>query len=521
MSSRDIANLKNGLVAAWIPSLGSTGYRLVDRVGSNHGVLTNMDAGSDWVMSGNGLALDFDGSNDYVDIDKNSKFVSSGDKTLCGWLKTTVSSGDTENCILGSAISSGSRANFGVTINFLEPNKLNYWQNAQGRLLSSNTSVNTGDWLHWAITRQGNLSTIFINGIEDNSATSLTAPQTDLTGYETAIGRFGGFNGYYTPMQVDDIRIYSRALSATEVSLLSKERGIGFKTSSRTSSVFAKRYAYKPPKDKTYAAITRSQSDYDSLREGLVLAICPSVSGATGYRAVDVSGRGNHGTLTNMDAASDWVASNGMALDFDGSDDYVNIPASYYGTGTISFWVKTTTEIGAALAFGTSASSSNLMYVAIGQNISGTLTNELITVATISGTARIEGYTTATRTELLDGNWHHVAVVQETANASYKIYLDGNLKTTTVGDATLTTFGIGSSGGDVIQFGSRRFQAAQGVYYTGQADDIRLYSRPLTPPEIRQLASRRAIGLQPRPKQFTYYQFPSGSKRRRLLTGMP
>jgi hypothetical protein len=294
---------------------------------------------------------------------------------------------------------------------------------------------------------------------------------------------------------------------------------MGFKRTAR--SAFAEPISYKPPKDKTYAAITRSQSDYDSLREGLVLAICPSVSGATGYRAVDVSGRGNHGTLTNMDAASDWVASGGMALDFDGSDDYVNIPASYYGTGTVSFWVKTTTEIGAALAFGTSASSSTLMYVAIGQNISGTLTNELITVATINGTARIEGYTTATRTELLDGNWHHVAVVQETANASYKIYLDGNLKTTTVGDATLTTFGIGSSGGDVIQFGSRRFQAAQGVYYTGQADDIRLYSRPLTPPEIRQLASRRAIGLQPRPKQYTFYQFPSGSKRRRLLTGMP
>jgi hypothetical protein len=195
-----------------------------------------------------------------------------------------------------------------------------------------------------------------------------------------------------------------------------------------------------------------------------------------------------------------------MALDFDGSDDYVNVPASYYGTGAISFWLKTTTEIGAALAFGTSASSSTLMYVAIGQNISGTLTNELITVATISGTARIEGYTTATRTELLDGNWHHVAVVQETANASYKIYLDGNLKTTTVGDATLTTFGIGVSGGDVIQFGSRRFQAAQGVYYTGQADDIRLYRRPLTPPEIRLLASRRGIGLQSTPRHTDYLE---------------
>jgi hypothetical protein len=55
----------------------------------------------------------------------------------------------------------------------------------------------------------------------------------------------------------------------------------------------------------------------------------------------------------------------------------------------------------------------------------------------------------------------------------------------------------------------------------GFIDDFRIYNRALTETEIRQLASKRGIGLQPRPKQYTYYQFPSGSKRRRLLTGMP
>jgi hypothetical protein len=64
------------------------------------------------------------------------------------------------------------------------------------------------------------------------------------------------------------------------------------------------------------------------------------------------------------------------------------------------------------------------------------------------------------------------------------------------------------------------FDFSQADYFGGQLDDIRIYNRALTPPEIRQLASKRGIGLQPRPKQFTYYQFPSGSKRRRLLTGM-
>jgi hypothetical protein len=45
----------------------------------------------------------------------------------------------------------------------------------------------------------------------------------------------------------------------------------------------------------------------------------------------DHSGKANWGTLTNMDAATDWVVSNGKnALDFDGSNDYVLAGASQF-----------------------------------------------------------------------------------------------------------------------------------------------------------------------------------------------
>lgn len=77
------------------------------------------------------------------------------------------------------------------------------------------------------------------------------------------------------------------------------------------------------------------------LRDGLVGAWCPSVSGWGGTMLRDLSGRGNHGTLTNMDPATDWVVSEGkQALDFDGVNDQINIsnltvPHHY----TIAFWV--------------------------------------------------------------------------------------------------------------------------------------------------------------------------------------
>lgn len=69
--------------------------------------------------------------------------------------------------------------------------------------------------------------------------------------------------------------------------------------------------------------------EYAGLWDGLVGCWVPQM-GPTGNRLLDLSGYGNHGTLTNMDPATDWVPGpNGWALDFDGSDDYVTCGATH------------------------------------------------------------------------------------------------------------------------------------------------------------------------------------------------
>lgn len=64
--------LSDNLIALWSAWQGSSGYRLIDRVRSNNGTLTNMDAGTDWVGAAvrgrSGNALDFDGSNDRAEL---------------------------------------------------------------------------------------------------------------------------------------------------------------------------------------------------------------------------------------------------------------------------------------------------------------------------------------------------------------------------------------------------------------------------------------------------------------------
>ena len=75
----------------------------------------------------------------------------------------------------------------------------------------------------------------------------------------------------------------------------------------------------------TFSAIARNASEaaYPHLRRGLVGAWVPSL-GVTGNTLRDVSGRGSHGVLTNMDAASDWeMTATGRAIRAAGGQEFI------------------------------------------------------------------------------------------------------------------------------------------------------------------------------------------------------
>jgi len=265
--------------------------------------------------------------------------------------------------------------------------------------------------------------------------------------------------------------------------------------------------------------VTTSQ-EASSLRQGLVGAWCPSLpNGGSGNLVIDQSGFGNNGVLTNM-AADDWVSSQyGRALDFDGVDDLVEVPFRFNSTGLISFWYRGVTEPGTAIYLGNKSTIATAIY--LGQNTTNSLSNELITFSnSVGGLVSIYGYTTATRTELFNNNWHHIAVALRLVNTAPEIYLDGSSKTISSGSSSLTSWSIGSSSGTTLQFGAQNF-GSNSFFMTGQLDDIRVYNRVLSDFEIRLLASRPGIGLRQDRDRQTFYQFSSGARRRRILTGMP
>ncbi len=244
-----------------------------------------------------------------------------------------------------------------------------------------------------------------------------------------------------------------------------------------------------------------SEARYPQLWQGRVFAACPSVQGPAGLNAYDLSGRGRHATLSGMDAATDWVRSTGRyALDMDGVNDQIvilspaGIPANAMSFAT---WLRTTQDSAFMLFSITAPSTAKFGTIWLGNAVTGTLSNEVITVETSMGASTIRGYTDASRT-FFDGAWRHVAVVF-TGTATV-IYVDGIRRTTTVGggqtdngrfwDTTLTA--------TKCRIGSVDYGSGDSFFAPMIWDDAAIWQRPLTGGEVRLLATRRGIAYEAR-----------------------
>lgn len=246
---------------------------------------------------------------------------------------------------------------------------------------------------------------------------------------------------------------------------------------------------------------------YPSLWKGCVGAWAPCL-GPSGLTLRDWSGSGNHGTLNNMDAASDWAASGGRyALDFDGTNDYVSLGTSAVlspSPMSLSFWIKmNVTPAG---------------YDAVLGRMTNTFWNDGYGVYWSSASVlrfwtglysfRYGQITVSSPTE-----WNHV-VCEWVAGTSPEIYVRGikgtnNSQTFTTPTATSTELTLGRMSDNAYNI-------------NGQLDDFRIYSRVLSGHEKMLLGSRRGIAyeLAPRRRSSLAVQFnPAWARRRSLVIG--
>ena len=232
--------INKGLVGAWCPSLGPSGSRLLDKSGNaNHGTLTNMNDTKSWVSSGGKLGLNFDGVDDYINVGDILGGLSNISISSWVYLRSIPGVGST------SAIVSkwGNEQSFDASDSFV----LNVGTNQGFRfyLGGPNDGITTGSsavqvniMFHVCCTYNGSIARIFLQGIQ-NVSKAISGSLNISSGINLRFGKSqASALSVFLDALIDDIRIYNRALSASEVFQLYRGgRGYGYKPRQRVYAV--------------------------------------------------------------------------------------------------------------------------------------------------------------------------------------------------------------------------------------------------------------------------------------------
>lgn len=244
-------NLLQNIVGLWSPSLGPSGYTLLDRSRrGNHGTLTNMDAGSDWVGTSGGWALDFDGTNDYVTIPNRLSYTSGQWLSVSAWFKRNVTSAYHE--VINKFNGTNAANEDGWLLRVTNGNKLLFTigqSGNYGQFESTTTHADTA-WHHIMVSLcvgAGSTLKMWYDGAEVAIASSGTVnavPDSDATAYAINIGaqRYAGVSYNLLNGQVGDCAIWQAPKTAVDTRQLYQlgQQGLG-----RLAIQGPPRHAYK------------------------------------------------------------------------------------------------------------------------------------------------------------------------------------------------------------------------------------------------------------------------------------
>ena len=287
------------------------------------------------------------------------------------------------------------------------------------------SAVNDTKWHHVVIT----------------TGTAINASSVSLG---VASSTYGGFT-------MDDLRMYSRALSATEVSRLYQLGATSYVNTTSISSV---------NKNNTNGLV--GWWTFDGANMG------PTVK--------DTSGQGNNGNLVNFTSTTTVPGVLGQALKFNSaSSQYINAgtlnSGAFQNNFSVALWYKWT-----------SAPSVNYTTMA-SKDASGTGNGWLIGGKSLTTQFGVTSPSVASiaydPTPATIGKWYH-GVVTVDGSGNWTVYTNGVQVATgssAPNSAATYSFRIGVDNGGV----------SLGAYFPGVLDDVRIYNRALSASEVMRL----------------------------------
>ncbi|NJM96063.1 MAG: hypothetical protein HC800_01575 [Phormidesmis sp. RL_2_1] len=209
-------SLSNGLVAHWNFD-ETSGTQAEDSKGENTGTLTNM-TNRQWTTGVVGGALAFDGVDDYVEIADSSALDITETMTLATWIKAdSFGDGWTGLIVKGQ---SGDATTYGLDLAW--SGQLIFHANG-GRSQGLSSHLTLGQWHHVAVTYNGSEVQFYIDGQLDAShqrnITFGTNNEALLLGAKLNTGSVS-LDAQFLDGEMDDVRVYNRALSADEIGQL-------------------------------------------------------------------------------------------------------------------------------------------------------------------------------------------------------------------------------------------------------------------------------------------------------------
>ncbi len=210
---------KDGLVGYWSFDEGS-GNKVYDKSGNgNDGSLLPSGSGPIWTAGKFGSALQFDGTDDYVEV-SNPGSINGISKvlTVSVWIKPT--SGNQGNHIIDDINGAFGNGGWLFRLNgvaFPYGLSLEYWQNGAssytGAVTASNVLLNN-EWyyLTGVININQNYIKIYVNGEEkaSNTASGQIGPHNDP--FRISYPDWGVSGTYFNGL-IDEVRIYNKALT--------------------------------------------------------------------------------------------------------------------------------------------------------------------------------------------------------------------------------------------------------------------------------------------------------------------
>jgi hypothetical protein len=209
----EVVSATTGLVSYW--RLNETsGTTAADSAGANTGTYTNTPTlGQATPLVGDsGFSVRFNNgvTNEYVNIPDSATLDFAGNSTIEAWIRSATLSVNN-----ATVIAKGSTSSWAVQRN--GGNNTPAWltNGTTPTTLVGTTNINSGNWIHIVVVRNGTTKQLWINGVLEVSGTITGNPSTN--GNPVRIAENGQTTGRYWRGYIDEVAVYNQPLTGADI----------------------------------------------------------------------------------------------------------------------------------------------------------------------------------------------------------------------------------------------------------------------------------------------------------------